>query len=117
MNTITIKKQMFTNRQKKRRLPLKTLMVAMFLALFTQFANAQVYMHDGNSYVGASGVKFYDSGGPSKGPANYWLHWFGRNQDFTYTFNPETAGNAIQVDFEAFTAYTAVWRQCSLPLP
>ncbi len=106
MNTITIKKQMFTNRQKKRRLPLKTLMVAMFLALFTQFANAQVYMHDGNSYVGNSGVKFYDSGGPSKGPANFWLHWFGRNQDFTYTFNPETAGYAIQVDFGTFTAYT-----------
>ena len=97
---------MFTNRQKRRRLPWRTLVVAMCLALFPQIAQAQVYMHDGSSYVGTSGVKFYDSGGPSKGPSNYWLHWFGRNQEFTYTFSPETSGQAIQIDFESFTAYT-----------
>ncbi|MBR3710033.1 MAG: choice-of-anchor J domain-containing protein [Bacteroidales bacterium] len=97
---------MISNRQKKKRLFVRTLVMTLFMALFTQIAQAQVYMHNGSSYAGTSGVKFYDSGGPSKGPANYWLHWFGRNQEFTYTFNPEQNGYAMQVDFEAFTAYT-----------
>jgi hypothetical protein len=100
-----ITNQMVSNRQKKKRLFVSAFVMTLFMALFTQFAQAQVYMHDGSSYVGTSGVKFYDSGGPSKGPANYWLHWFSRNE-FTYTFNPETAGDAIQVDFESFMAYT-----------
>ena len=99
-------KTMVSNRQKRKRLVMRTFAMLFFMALFTQFANAQVYMHNGSSYVGTSGVKFYDSGGPSSGPSNYWLHWFGRNQDFTYTFNPENTNDAIQVDFEAFTAYT-----------
>lgn len=105
MNKIT--NPMVSKRHKRKRLTLlRAVTMTMFMALFTQFAQAQVYMHNGSSYVGTSGVKFYDSGGPSSGPANYWLHWFGRNQDFTYTFNPESNGDAIQVDFEAFTAYT-----------
>ncbi len=94
---------------KNHKLKVRLVMRAAFLALcaliFVVPAKAQVYMHNGSSYVGTSGVKFYDAGGPSKGPDNYWLHWFSRNE-FTYTFNPETAGNAIQVDFESFTAYT-----------
>ena len=94
------------NYNKKRKLnKLKASLLTLMMVLFAMPAMAQVYMHNGSSYVGTSGVKFYDSGGASHGPANYWNHWFQRNQDFTYTFRPE-GGTAIQVDFEAFEAYT-----------
>ncbi len=93
------------NHKLKVRLVMRTAFLALCALIFVVPAKAQVYMHNGSSYVGTSGVKFYDAGGPSKGPDNYWLHWFSRNE-FTYTFNPETAGYAVQVDFESFTAYT-----------
>ncbi|MBQ6728867.1 MAG: choice-of-anchor J domain-containing protein [Bacteroidales bacterium] len=92
-------------RKRKPRLLMRAAFLALCALIFVVPAKAQVYMHNGSSYVGTSGVKFYDAGGPSKGPANYWLHWFSRSE-FTYTFNPETAGDAIQVDFESFLAYT-----------
>ncbi|MCR4827454.1 MAG: chitobiase/beta-hexosaminidase C-terminal domain-containing protein, partial [Bacteroidales bacterium] len=99
---------MFANRQKKKALALRTFAVAMFLALFTQFAQAQnnVYMHTGSrTLVGNETVKFYDSGGESSGPAYYWERWFSRNEDYTFTFKPES-GKKIKATFKQFTAYT-----------
>ena len=98
------------NYNKKRKLnKLKASLLMLMMVLFAGMATAQtnnVYMHTGETYVSTSGLNFYDSGGASHGPANYWNHWFGSNQDFTHVFRPQTEGQAIQVDFEEFTAYT-----------
>lgn len=86
---------------------LKTSLLLLMMVLFAGVAQAQVYMHNGEQYLSTnSSVKFYDSGGASKGPDNYWLHWYGAGQDYTFTFYPETAGNAIKVEFGDYTAYT-----------
>ena len=103
-----ITKKMVSNRQKKKRLILSAFVMTLFMALFTQGAMAQtnVYMHTGSStLVGNDVVKFYDSGGKSSGPAYYWERWFQRNEDFTYTFKPES-GKKVKVTFKQFTAYT-----------
>lgn len=86
---------------------LKTCLLLLMMVLFAGVAQAQVYMHNGEQYLSTnSSVKFYDSGGASKGPDNYWLHWYGAGQDYTFTFYPETAGNAIKVEFGDYVAYT-----------
>ena len=56
--------------------------MTLFMALFTQFANAQVNMTNGTSEVTSSGVNFYDSGGPGEGGNTRYTH----NQEYTYTF-------------------------------
>ncbi len=93
---------------KKRKLnKLKASLLLLMLVCFAGVAQAQVYMHNGEQYLSTnSSVKFYDSGGASKGPDNYWLHWYGAGQDYTFTFYPETAGNAIKVEFGDYVAYT-----------
>ena len=99
--------QKYYKQKRKSLVKLKASLIAMLFVLFASAATAQnVYMHDGETYVNTTGVNFYDSGGASHGPANYWNHWFGRSQDFTHTFRPQTDGQAIQVDFEEFDAYT-----------
>jgi hypothetical protein len=106
MNKIT--NLMVSNRQKKKRLFVRTLVMTLFMALFTQIAQAQqnVYMHTGSSTItGTDKVNFYDSGGKSSGPEYYWERWFLRNEDYTYTFKAE-GNNKIKVTFKPFTAYT-----------
>ena len=99
--------QKYYKQKRKSLVKLKASLIATLFVLFASAATAQnVYMHDGETYVNTTGVNFYDSGGASHGPANYWNHWFGRNQTFTHTFRPQTDGQAIQVDFEEFVAYT-----------
>ena len=100
--------QMVSNRQKKKRLIVRAFVMTLFMALFTQFAQAQdVYMHTGSrTVVGNDVVKFYDSGGKSSGPAYYWERWFMRNEDYTFTFKPGEDGKKIKVTFKQFTAYT-----------
>ena len=101
--------QKYYKQKRKSLVKLKASLIAMLFVLFAMPVMAQtnnVYMHTGETYVGTSGLNFYDSGGASHGPANYWNHWFGRSQDFTHTFRPQTEGQAIQVDFEEFEAYT-----------
>ena len=98
---------MVSNRQKKKRLIVKAFVMTLFMALFTQFAQAQdVYMHTGSRTV-TSGekVKFYDTGGASSGPDYYWERWFQRNEEFTFTFVPAESGKKIKATFNEFTAY------------
>jgi len=98
--------QMIYNKKGKLN-KLKTCLLLLMMVLFAGVAQAQVYMHNGEQYLSTnSSVKFYDSGGASKGPDNYWLHWYGAGQDYTFTFYPETAGNAIKVEFGDYVAYT-----------
>ena len=95
------------NHKLKARLVMRMAFLALCTVLFAGTAKAQVYMHNGEQYLSTnSSVKFYDSGGASKGPDNYWLHWYGAGQDYTFTFYPETAGNAIKVEFGDYVAYT-----------
>ncbi|MBP5572707.1 MAG: hypothetical protein J6X40_00895, partial [Bacteroidales bacterium] len=110
---------MVSNRHKKKRLSmLSTLAMAMFMALFTQIAQAQVntgdnyqiYMKEGNSQVatGATNVHFYDDHGPSTPSTsyvNYWDRWYVVDKHYTYVFRPKTAGDKIKVTFKKYTAY------------
>ena len=108
MNKIT--NLMVSNRHKKKRLSmLSTLAMAMFMALFTQFAQAQtptIFMKDGNFTIQRSTgtINFYDSHGPSQ-QTNYWENWYAHNENFTYVFKPAVNGDKIKVTFKGFNAY------------
>lgn len=101
---------MFPNRQKKKRLVMRTFAMVLFMALFTQFAQAQTQilkMTNGTRQVTADGFLFYDSGGPllfnpATDPDNAneynWTTWYQHNEEYTMTLTvPE--GNGIQVEF------------------
>jgi hypothetical protein len=108
MNKIT--NLMVSNGHKKKRLSmLSTLAMAMFMALFTQFAQAQtptVFMKDGNFTIqrNTGTINFYDSHGPSQ-QTNYWETWYAHNENFTYVFKPAVNGDKIKVTFQPFAAY------------
>jgi hypothetical protein len=96
-------KQMVSNRQKKKRLVTRALVMTLFMALFTQFAQAQtpkIFMRDGSTTIARSNplYEFYDSHGPSQTP-ECWNYWYAFNEDFTYVFKPEIAGDMIKVSF------------------
>ena len=98
------------NHKLKVRLVMRTAFLALCAVLFALPAKAQqvVYMRNGNQTVNAgsaNAVTFYDSGGPSAGPAYYWERWFQRNEDYTFTFNPAENGKKIKVTFNVYTAY------------
>ena len=104
--------QIVSNRQKKKRLFVRTLVMTLFMVLFTQMVQAQigsgdnylVYMKEGNSMVAsnANGVYFYDDHGPShasNGNINYWDRWYSVNQHYTYVFRPKKEGDKIFVGY------------------
>ena len=104
--------------KRKKCLSLKTLAVAVLMALFAMPAKAQVntgdnyqvYMKEGNSVVAsnATNVKFYDDHGPSQASdqyVNYWDRWYDTDKHYTYVFRPKTAGDKIKVTFKKFHAY------------
>ncbi|MBP5796996.1 MAG: chitobiase/beta-hexosaminidase C-terminal domain-containing protein, partial [Bacteroidales bacterium] len=96
---------MVSNRQKKKRLVMRTFAMMFFMALFTQIAQAQnVYMHGGTQTVPATGsLDFYDSGGPSS--ADFcWEKWYSHNENATLTFKKD-ASTPVVVTFNQFTAY------------
>lgn len=94
---------MVSNRQKKKRLVMRTFAMLFFMALFTQIAQAQVYMHSGTQTVpGTGSLYFYDSGGPSS-PDFWWEKWYSHNENATLTF--KNGDSPILVTFNQFTAY------------
>ena len=95
---------MVSNRQKKKRLVMRTFAMLFFMALFTQIAQAQnVYMHSGTQTVPGTGLlNFYDSGGPSS-PDFWWEKWYSHNENATLTF--KNGDSPIMVTFNQFTAY------------
>ena len=95
---------MVSNRQKKKRLVMRTFAMLFFMALFTQIAQAQnVYMHSGTQTVpGTGSLNFYDSGGPSS-PDFWWEKWYSHNENATLTF--KNGASPILVTFNQFTAY------------
>ena len=95
--------QMVSNRQKKKRLFVRALVMTLFMALFTQGAMAQsttIFMRDGSTTIQRSNptISFYDSHGPSQTP-ECWNYWYAHNEDFTYVFKPERTGDLITVSF------------------
>jgi hypothetical protein len=103
-----ITNQMVSNRQKKKRLFVRTLVMTLFMALFTQFAQAQnnVYMHTGSrTLTTGETVNFYDSGGEASGPSYYWERWFQRDEDYTFTFKVPN-GYKVKATFVPFVGYT-----------
>ena len=106
MNKIT--NPMVLNRQKKKALALRTFIVAVFMALFTQVAQAQtrIFMRDGSTTITRDNPTylFYDSHGPSQTP-ECWNYWYAHNEDFTYIFKPENAGDMITVSFNLQACY------------
>ena len=101
---------MFLNRHKKKRLAMRALAVMFFMALFTQFAQAQttVLMKDGSltitPTIAAGQIYFYDSHGAAV-QHNYWDAWYNHNENFTYVFKPANSGDKIKVTFHTYTAY------------
>ena len=71
-------------KQKKKPLGMRAFAMILFMALFSQIAQAQVTvnMTNGSSEVGTGGVNFYDSGGPGSGGPTRYRH----NEEYTYTF-------------------------------
>lgn len=99
---------MISNRQKKKRLFIRAFVMTLFMALFTQIAQAQtnVYMHSGTQNVPTSGYfDFYDTGGPESPNGNYfWERWYKSNENSTLTFKDGT--NKIQVTFKTFQGWS-----------
>ncbi|MBR6272790.1 MAG: chitobiase/beta-hexosaminidase C-terminal domain-containing protein, partial [Bacteroidales bacterium] len=82
---------------------MRTFAMLFFMALFTQIAQAQVYMHNGTQTVpGTGSLYFYDSGGPSS-PDFWWEKWYSHNENATLTF--KNGDSPILVTFNQFTAY------------
>ncbi len=84
--------------------------MTLFMALFTQFAQAQtqnVFMKDGTTTIqrGSQTINFYDSHGASVA-YNYWEKWYGHRENFTYVFKPAVPGDKIKVTFKPYTAYS-----------
>ena len=105
-----ITNQMVSNRQKKKRLVMSAFVMTLFMALFTQFAQAQstsVYMKDGNKTIqrGDGAISFYDSHGPSGAATNYWETWYNHKESFTYVFKPAVSGDKIKVTFNTFQCW------------
>ena len=107
MNKIT--NPMVLNRQKKKALALRTFIVAVFMALFTQVAQAQtvtVFMRDGSTTIerNTGTVLFYDSHGPSNS-TEWWNQWYQHDENYTYVFKPKKAGDKIKVTFHPAPCY------------
>ena len=109
---------MAQNRKIQSPLVMRAIAMTLFMAVFAQFAKAQVntgdnyqvYMKEGNSLVarGATNVRFYDDHGPahpSDGYVNYWDRWYVTDKHYTYVFRPKTEGDKIKVTFKKYTAY------------
>ena len=97
---------MVSNRQKKKRLVMRTFAMLFFMALFTQIAQAQnVYMHSGTQTVPAVGsINFYDSGGPNSSDGSYfWEKFYSTNENSLLTF--KNGSNPIKVTFNTFQAW------------
>ena len=100
---------MVLNRQKKKALALRTFIVAVFMALFTQVAQAQtvtVFMRDGSTTIerNTGTVLFYDSHGPSNS-TEWWNQWYQHDENYTYVFKPKIAGDKIKVTFHPAPCY------------
>ncbi len=98
------------NKQRKRSL-MKAFATALFVILFTQFAQAQsvkLKMTNGTEDVPDGGFLFYDSGGdllfdPVSNPTNAneynWTTWYQHNEEYTLTLrNPD--GGGVRIEFE-----------------
>ena len=97
---------MVSNRQKKKRLVMRTFAMLFFMALFTQIAQAQnVYMHSGTQTVpGTGSLNFYDSGGPNSSDGSYfWEKFYSTNENSLLTF--KNGSNPIKVTFNTFQAW------------
>ncbi len=71
-----------------------TVFILLFFFLASSNSKAANYNMSNGSITVCSGNSFYDSGGSS---SNY-----GNNESFTYTINPATAGQYVQVNFSSF---------------
>ena len=98
---------MISNRQKKKRFVMRTLVMTLVMTLFTQFAQAQqnVYMQTVTKTVPTNGFfNFYDTGGKSSADGSYfWETWYAANENATMTF--QNGDSPIQVTFKTFQAW------------
>ena len=91
---------------KLKRAVMHTLLILVLLMGATAaMAQTNVYMHSGTQNVSATGINFYDSGGPSSSSGNYfWEKFYKNNENSTLTFKDGT--NAIEVTFNTFQGWT-----------
>ncbi len=93
----------------RKGLVMRALAMALFIALFTQFAQAQqtLRMTNGTREVPDNpGFQFYDSGGPliytpgtPEADEYNWTTWYQHNEEYTLTLtNPD--GGGIKIEFE-----------------
>jgi len=102
------------NSNMKNSFKMLALCLGAFFGLASLSAKAQstevnIYMKDGTQTVDHTDGKtynFYDSHGPSSGPASYWDRWYNNNEEFIFTFKPASPNYKIKVAFQTFTAYT-----------
>lgn len=103
----------YKHNNQRKVLVMRTLAMTLFMALFTQFAQAQseiLKMTNGRWQVPDEGFLFYDSGGPllydpETNPTNAndynWTTWYQHNEDYTLTLeNDNPGGGGIEIEFE-----------------